>query len=223
MELKDNVLRLRERIAEACAASGRDESEIDVVAATKCVPSEKVNELPKFGINAAGENRVQEFMQKYSETSPLAWHIIGALQTNKVKYVVGKVKLIQSVDRNSLADEISRMSERKGIITDVLAEVNICGEEGKSGVSPEAVEELASHITSLKGISLKGLMCVPPIYADEKPYEKMRELFEKLKKTFPSVSTLSMGMSSDFELAIRCGSTMIRPGRILFGERKYSK
>ncbi len=223
MSLKDNVLRLRERISAACAAAGRDEKGIDVVAATKCVPLEVVNELPSCGIYTAGENRVQEFMQKYSEASPLGWHIIGALQTNKVKYVVGKVKLIQSVDRTPLAEEISRLSERKGIVTDVLAEINICGEEGKSGVRPEAIDELAARIVALKGIRLKGLMCVPPLGADSKPFERMREIFDKLRKSFPSMNVLSMGMSNDFELAIRCGSTMIRPGRILFGERTYIK
>lgn len=223
MSLKDNVMRLRERISAACAASGRAESEIEIVAATKCVPLEIVNELPECGIYTAGENRVQEFVQKYSEHSPLTWHIIGALQTNKVKYVVGKVKLIQSVDRSSLAEEISRLSERKGIITDVLAEINICGEENKSGALPEMAEELAARINSLGGVRLKGIMCVPPVGADGKPYERMHGIFERLKKIFPSINTLSVGMSNDFELAIRNGSTMIRPGRILFGERTYLK
>lgn len=220
MDLGDNIKMLRERIAAACAESGRHENEISVVAATKCVPAEIVYSLPGFGITTVGENRVQEFTQKYSESVPLNWHIIGALQTNKVKYAVGKVKLIQSVDRIPLAEEINRLSQKHGTVTDVLIEINIGSEENKSGAMPECAEELVDAVSKLKNVRIKGLMSVPPIGADAAVYEKMRALYDGMRGKFKTMDTLSMGMSNDYELAIRCGATMIRPGRVLFGERK---
>lgn len=219
MALYDNVKRLRESIAEACAASGRKPDEISIVAATKCVSAEIVRTLPELGITAAGENRVQEFRDKYDPTLPLEWHVIGALQTNKVKYVVGKVAMIQSVDRLELVREINRLSERAETITDVLIEVNIGGEQSKSGTDPSALFDLAESLRDYGSIRLRGLMCIPPKGADDSVYMRMRELYGKLGSKYRGIDTLSMGMSDDYVRAIKCGSTMIRPGRVLFGER----
>lgn len=220
MNLSDNVAILNERVAKACADSGRKTEEVTIVPATKCVPLEVIKMLPRLGISAVGENRVQEFTQKYEGGSELDWHIIGALQTNKVKYVVGKAVMIQSVDRITLATEIDKLSEKRNTVTDVLIEVNACGEIGKSGVAPEKADELAAYVSEMKNMRLKGIMCVPPINAEIKVYEKMRILFDSLREKYKIMDTLSMGMSGDYELAVCCGSTMIRPGRALFGERQ---
>ncbi len=219
MTLADNVRNLRERVAKACAAAGRNEREITVVAATKTVPAEIAETLAQYGIMHAGENRVQEFTQKYRADSPLNWHMIGALQTNKVKYVVGKVRLIQSVDRIPLAQEINRISKIRGVITDVLAEVNVGGEESKSGVLPAMLDELCAQIVELPNVRLCGLMSIPPIGAPTAMYERMEKLSDEIKAQYKGADTLSMGMSNDYETAIACGATMIRPGRALFGER----
>lgn len=214
MTLGDKVQALRENLATVCASAGRSADEITIVAATKTVPKETVLTLPKYGITSVGENRVQEFTEKYDES--LYWHIIGALQTNKVKYVVGKASMIQSVDRISLAEEIDRLSARRGTVTDILIEINIGGEKSKSGIAPEALDELSGRCSELKNIRLKGLMSIPPRGAKPVLYERMYKLYESLR----GAQVLSMGMSDDYELAIKCGANMIRPGRALFGERE---
>ncbi len=219
MELAYNVSRLLERVRKACAEAGRSESEVRIVAASKCVDAQTVYKLPSLGITEVGENRVSEFNAKYDGGAPLKWHIIGALQTNKVRYVVGKTAMIQSVDRQSLAETIDRISARAQIVTDVLIEVNIGGEQSKSGVAPEAALEFASQCSELKNLRVRGLMSVPPVGAEYPLYEKMRALFDEMRGSCPYADTLSMGMSGDLETAIKCGATMIRPGRALFGER----
>lgn len=219
MQLHDNVRNLFDRMAKACAAVGRREEEITVVAATKTVPVETAESLPQWGITQAGENRVQEFLGKYREDSPLDWHIIGALQTNKVKDVIGKVRLIQSVDRLSLAQKIDALSRKAGIVTDVLVEVNIGEEPNKSGVSVPLLDELCAQIAALQNVRLRGLMSIPPVGASSKLYERMKRLSDDLRAKQKQADILSMGMSDDFETAIRCGATMIRPGRALFGAR----
>lgn len=217
MNLGDNIRILLERVANACASAGRSSNEITVVAATKCVPAEIVNTLPEFGIKIAGENRVQEFLQKCGENSPLVWHIIGGLQTNKVKYVVGKVALVQSVDRMTLAHEINKLSGKRNVVTEVLIEVNAGNEENKSGIPPEQALDLAAEISELTNLKLRGLMSVPPKGADAKIYEKMKNLSDNVKSKYAYADILSVGMSEDYEIAIKCGSNMIRPGRALFG------
>lgn len=217
--VQQNIRAFFERLALQCARVGRRESDIAVVAATKCVPKERVHALPQWGIGTVGENRVQEFCSKYDPAVPLAWHIIGALQTNKVKYAVGKVAMIQSVDRLSLLQEIDRLSVRHGCVTDILVEVNIGGEQSKSGVAPYDADALCESAAGCKNVRLRGLMSVPPVGAPESMYRQMRDLFERLQKRFVGMDTLSMGMSNDFERAIACGATMVRPGRVLFGDR----
>lgn len=214
MTLEDRVYALRENLADACASAGRKPEEITVVAATKTVPRQTVLVLPKLGITDVGENRVGEFAEKYAEG--LNWHIIGALQTNKVKHVIGKVCMIQSVDRISLAEKIDKLSGERGVITDILIEVNIGGEPSKSGIAPEALDELGGRCAELKNVRLRGLMSIPPIGAKTSLYEKMFALYESM----PGADVLSMGMSDDYEIAVKCGANMIRPGRALFGSRE---
>ena len=221
MELSDSLLSLRERVAKACAAVGRREDEINIVAATKTVPIERISELIEYGITDVGENRVQEFLLKYTPSTPFKWHIIGALQSNKVSKVIGKAALIQSVDRITLADEIDRISARENVVTDVLIEVNACGEHSKSGVPPESLGELASYVSELKNVRLKGIMSVPKVAAEIKTYELMYKLYESTRESHPEADILSLGMSDDFETAIKCGTNMIRIGRALCGERTY--
>ncbi len=218
-QLAYNIEILRKNVAEACRIAGRAPQEITVVAASKCVPADVVELLPRFGILHAGENRVQEFTEKYRDGGALRWHMIGALQTNKVKYVIGKVAMIQSVDRISLLEEIDRLSGARGIVTDVLVEVNIGMESNKSGVAPREVQALADAVAMRNNVRLCGLMSVPPIGADENPYAHMHDLHVRVMRDHPEAKVLSMGMSEDYRTAIRYGSTMIRPGRALFGPR----
>lgn len=193
-----------------------------LVPATKTVPPEIINLLPQHGVFEAGENRVQEFLQKYPLVNGIKWHFIGRLQTNKVKYIVDKVEMIQSVDRVSLADEIEKHCAAIGKVMPVLIEVN-CGEASKGGTDGEGVLSLADYVAKLPHLKLCGLMCVPPIGADESVYEEVHRLYIRVKRDYPDTDVLSMGMSADYEIALRHGANMIRPGRALFGERIYNK
>ena len=214
--LKENYREIRENIAAAAKASGRKPEDITLLAATKTVPAEVINYGISLGIDYLGENKVQEFQ------------FIGHLQTNKVKQIVGKVELIQSVDSVKLAREIAKCSQRLGIVTNVLVEVNIGGEENKSGVKPEEAKALLREISQIQGILVKGLMAIPPIC--EKNSE-IRRYFAAMRKLFIDIrgenidnitmDILSMGMSSDYMEAIEEGATMVRVGSSLFGARSY--
>lgn len=192
---------------------------ITVVAATKTRSAETVNGLKNYGITKAGENRVQEFLDKYPLVSGIEWHFIGRLQTNKVKYIVDKVKMIQSLDRLPLAREIENQCAKRGIIIDVLLELN-AGEESKGGAVENELFELAEVVAELKHLRLKGMMCVPAIGAQDQDYAQIKQIFDKLKQKHPCCEILSLGMSTDYKTAIRHGSNMIRPGSLIFGERK---
>ena len=182
-----------------------------------------------MGITTIGENRVQEFLSKEEALLPSVRHLIGHLQTNKVKQIVGRVRMIQSVDSERLAAEISRLSQQKGIQTEVLVEVNIGKEENKSGVFAEELDSLLEKIDLLPGIRVCGLMTIPPICEKE---SEIREYFSKMHKLFidrqgkkmdnGNMAVLSMGMSGDYEQAILEGATMVRIGSALFGARKYN-
>lgn len=226
----ENVAVLRERIERAAAAAGAAPGQVAFVAATKMNDAEKVRAAVAAGIDACGENRVQELVEKYEQQAytgaPL--HFIGSLQKNKVKYLVGKVDLIQSVDSRELALTIADKAGKLGLEQDVLIEVNIGREEAKSGIEPERTEELIAELSALKGIRVKGLMAIPPnIELDRKNivyFEKMRNLYvDMCSKKYDNVSIeiLSMGMSGDFEEAIACGSNMVRIGSAIFGPRIY--
>ena len=197
------------------------------MAVTKTVEPDKINFAVECGITLLGENRVQEYLSKKDSYDKRAEvQFIGHLQTNKVKYIINDVTMIQSVDSLKLANEINRLAAKNGRVMDVLLEVNIGGEESKSGVAKDALFELAGETASMENIRLRGLMAIPPAGCGEEVFAQMRELFEALKaEKLPGadISVLSMGMSGDFETAIKHGSTLIRIGTGLFGARDYSK
>lgn len=225
---KENYKDIILKFNEAVNKSGRDAGEVTLLAATKTVDVSTINFATKNGINFIGENRVQELLSKYDSLKPVHIHFIGHLQTNKVKDIIDKVEMIESVDSLKLANEISKQAEKKGIVMDILLEVNIGNEESKSGFSPEYAEKAVLEISKLSNIKIKGLMAIPPI-CDER--EKAREYFRKMYKLFvdikgknidnSSMEVLSMGMSDDFDIAIEEGSTLVRVGTALFGKRNY--
>ncbi len=212
---------LRENTLELLKRARAINPGVKIVAATKTRSAEEINELPSLGITAVGENRVQELLQKYDELRIPEIHFIGALQTNKVKYIVDKVSMIESVDRAELAAEIEKRCAAAGRVMDVLIEVNVGGEESKSGCAPGDLDGLASLIAGMKHLRIRGLMSVLPVDADESLYLKMRDLFTELKKKYDTAEFLSMGMSDDYETALKCGANLIRPGTALFGKRNY--
>ncbi|MBQ7227591.1 MAG: YggS family pyridoxal phosphate-dependent enzyme [Clostridia bacterium] len=194
---------------------------VKIVAATKTRTAEEINGLKKFGITAMGENRVQELLSKYDELDMPEVHFIGALQTNKVKYIVDKVCMIQSVDRLELALEIEKRCAKINKVMDVLIEVNYGEEENKSGCPAGETIGLAREISALPHLRIKGLMTVLPIDAKDEMYSGMKMLSDELKEIYPEAEYLSMGMSDDYEKAISYGANMIRPGTALFGARVY--
>ena len=199
--------------------------EITLVGATKTIDVETINLAIKNGLKVVAENRVQEFNQKSEFIKGASQHFIGHLQTNKVKYLVGKVELIHSVDSVKLANEISCCAVKRNVVQKILIEVNVGGELSKSGFSPDNVIEQVKEISKLSGIEVVGLMAMLPKTDDENLKEKlclqMREIFDKLKAQGLPFIYLSMGMSGDYKTAIKCGSNMIRLGSCIFGQRNY--
>lgn len=228
--IAENIAKIRENMVRAALAAGRRPEEILLCAATKMNDAARVREAVAAGVDCCGENRVQELTQKLSEHAydgaPV--HFIGHLQTNKVKQVVGKVALIQSVDRLELLRCIEHEAEKQGILQDILLEVNVAAEESKSGFTPELAPEIAAQMVEYPHCRLRGLMAIPPI--SEKNGDNCR-YFEKIHtiavditaKKYDNVcmDCLSMGMSEDYADAIACGSTMIRVGTAIFGARIY--
>lgn len=223
--VRDNYARIADAVAAAAVRCGRDPGEIALMAVTKTVAPEIVNCAIDCGIRLLGENRVQEYQSKREFYRPDAQvHFIGHLQTNKVKYLVGNVGMIHSVDRLSLAQEINRCAAKHGMRQDVLLEVNIGGEESKSGVMPQELPELLEQAAALPNVHVCGLMTIPPPTQDTRCLEAMQKLFEDTKARNvqnTEMRILSMGMSGDFEAAIACGSTLVRIGSALFGARVY--
>ena len=229
-KLEYNLRTVQERISEACAKSGRAIEDVRLLAVTKTVDADRINQAISLGVRQIGENRVQEFLQKQQalHLDGVEAHLIGHLQTNKVRQIVGQVQMIQSVDSERLATAISRVSEERGMVTPVLVEVNIGGEEAKSGVAPDRLEELLEKIHALRGIRVRGLMTVPPILTKE---SAKREIFSKMYQLFVdnrakkldniSMLDLSMGMSGDYVEAVMEGSTIVRVGSAIFGDRHY--
>lgn len=216
------------RVALAAKRAGKSPEDITVLAATKTVEPAMINYAIEKGIKYIGENRVQEFLAKENEIVPnVHRHFIGHLQTNKVKDIVGKVEMIESVSSLKLAGEIGRQSVKKGIVSDCLLEVNIGNEESKSGFAIGEITELAEEIGNIQGISVKGLMAIPPVCTERRENEKyfiqMHKLFVEIreKKLYNNIVWLSMGMSDDFETAIECGANIVRIGTALFGKRIY--
>ena len=232
MSIAENVAAIRARMEAAAVAAGRDPREIRLLAATKMNDTAHIREAIAAGVDACGENRVQELTEKQPqgayEGRPL--HFIGHLQTNKVNKVVGRVDLIESVDRMELLEAVNRTALRLGIRQPILFEVNIAAEPQKGGFTPEQVLDLAGKMDAYPGVALRGLMAIPPISTGKgsncKYFQKMSNLFVDIaEKKYDNVSMvcLSMGMSDDFEDAIAEGSTMIRVGTAIFGARHYDQ
>lgn len=225
IDISENLKRIRYDIEEAIAKYRKPEDEIRIMAVTKTVQYQRVNEAVDEGITLLGENRVQEYLEKKDFYRPDAEvHFIGHLQTNKVKYIIDSVSLIHSVDNIKLASEIDRLAAKNGKCMDVLIEVNIGGEGSKSGVSESEAKELVYQAAELKNIKIKGLMTIPPIGRSEVSFEQMQRLFSDIRTEKPDnvcMDILSMGMSSDYIAAVKYGSNIVRIGSGIFGARKY--
>lgn len=225
-----NIEFIKERIAEAAIKSSRNYEDINFMAVTKTVEPIFINRALEKGITLIGENKVQELLSKkpYLNLENCQAHLIGHLQTNKVKQIVGEVSMIESVDSLKLANEISKRSVSAGLITDCLIEVNIGEEESKTGIAAEELDELIHQIIELPGIKVKGLMTIPPICETD---SELNEYFSKMHRIFidikakkldnTDISILSMGMSGDYEQAILNGSNHVRIGSAIFGPRLY--
>ncbi|MCR5542254.1 MAG: YggS family pyridoxal phosphate-dependent enzyme [Ruminococcus sp.] len=224
-EVLENYKRICENVENARAKYRSSDEKIDIMAVTKTVAPEKINFAIEQGITLLGENRVQEYLSKkdsYIKTAQV--HMIGRLQTNKVKYIINEVAMIQSVDSIKLAKEINRLAEKNGRTMDVLLEINIGDEASKSGVAAEGLDELIYETAQLENVRIKGLMAIPPVGCGEDMFDRMHSIFLRVKeKSVPNVSMdiLSMGMSGDYELAIKHGSNLVRIGTALFGARNY--
>ncbi len=230
-DIKNNIDDIESRIEDACRKAGRGRSDVTLIAVSKMNPPEAIIEAHNCGLDTFGENKVQELCDKLEVIKePLKWHLIGHLQTNKVKYIVGKVEMIHSVDSIRLAETIDKESQKRGVITDILLEINVADEESKFGIRPEECETAAREIAKLKNVRIKGLMTVAPFTEDAETnrlyFRQMRELSVDIaSKNIDNISmnVLSMGMTGDFEVAIEEGATHIRVGTGIFGARDYSK
>ena len=228
--LKDRLEEVEERIQEACRRAGRDRSEVTLIAVSKTKPAEVLKEAYDLGIRVFGENKVQELTEKY-EVLPkdIRWHMIGHLQTNKVKYIADKVELIHSVDSLKLAETIEKEAAKRNRTIDILVEVNVAEEESKFGLKVEEVIPFIEKVAGFSHINVRGLMTIAPFV--ENP-EKNRSVFADLRKLSVditeknidnvNVSILSMGMTNDYEVAIEEGATMVRVGTGIFGARDYA-
>ncbi|OPY12904.1 MAG: hypothetical protein A4E66_00977 [Syntrophus sp. PtaB.Bin001] len=228
-DIRNNIEMIQERIARAARQSGRNRSEIRLMAVTKTVDESRIRYALEAGIDLCGENYIQESRAKVEAIgSPPQWHMIGHLQTNKAKYAVRLFDMVQSVDRLELAIELDRRSRSAGRILPILIEVNSGGELTKSGVAPEEAISLIRKIAPLENLSIQGLMTMPPWFENPesaRPYfaalRTLRNRIAEERIDRVSLRELSMGMTDDYEVAIEEGSTIIRIGRGIFGERKY--
>ena len=231
MTTGERYAQVRKRVDEAALRSGRDPSDVTLLAVTKTHGAAEINEAIDAGAGDIGENRVQELLEKYEDVKPVRWHLIGHLQTNKVRQVIDKVVMIHSVDSLKLAKEIDKRASAHGIRMDVLIEINSAMEETKSGIAAGELRKLAEDITAeCASVRICGIMCIPPIAAepeDSRPYfREAAALFEDMKTWgLPedrfSPEVLSMGMSGDFEVAVEEGATIVRVGSSIFGPRNY--
>ncbi len=226
--LLDNLQEVKQRIAEAAKAAGNVPESVKLIAVTKTHGVDVINEAISLGITDIGENKVQEVCEKIEHVAPVKWHLIGHLQTNKVKHIVDKVSLIHSVDSIKLLDEIEKQSKIHDKISNVLIQVNISGEETKFGIKPDDIERMIEHTEKLTNVKIRGLMTIAPIiyenFTNKIHFDNIRRIFIDIQGKKYDNSTmeyLSMGMSGDFEEAIRCGSNMVRVGSAIFGQRDY--
>ena len=229
-EVIDRITRrvkiVREEINKACDKCGRSPEEITLVAVTKTVDQERIRAAIVAGLRVFGENYIQEAREKIpSIAEPVEWHFIGHLQRNKAKYAVRLFDVVETVDNVKLAGELQKRAEAIKRIQPVLVQVNVSGEETKSGITPEGLPDLLKFIGRSSSLEFRGLMTMPPYFADPelaRPYfRKLRELRDKMAERFPSLifKELSMGMSGDFTVAIEEGATIVRIGTAIFGER----
>ncbi len=220
---------VKENIKKAAQLSGRSEDDIILLAAVKTVSPELINYAIESGIKFIGDNRVQELKEKENEViKSVEKHFIGHLQTNKVKDVINRVKMVESVDSLRLANEISKCALKNQKVMDILVEVNIGGEESKSGFSPNELESALKEIALLQGVKVRGLMCIPPVCQNREEKIKYFTLMQKLsidikEKNIDNINIdlLSMGMSDSYCEAIECGANLVRLGTVLFGKRNY--
>ena len=230
MSIRENLEIVEKNIQAACDRAGRDRREVTLIAVSKTKPVSDIREAMDCGITVFGENKVQEIRDKTEEIKePLNWHMIGHLQSNKVKYLPGKVCMIHSVDKLSLAEEIEKQAAKHDLVMDVLCEVNMAGEDSKFGLSPEDAPDFVKSIAVFPHIRVRGLMTIAP-YTDDP--ETNRPYFKALKKMLDDINsenieglhldTLSMGMTGDYEVAIEEGATFVRVGTGIFGERNYN-
>ena len=226
--IKDNYSRLKKSIKDTCEKCGRHEDEIKLVAISKTFPASDIADLYELGHRDFGENKVQELGEKEKELreKDIYWHLVGHLQSNKVKYIVDYVSLIHSVDSIRLADEIQRRASGASKLIDILVQVNTSGEESKFGVEPDEAKALCSDIGKLENVRLRGLMTIGKLTGDENEirenFRALKNLFGELKPLNKDFKYLSMGMTSDYRIAIEEGSNMLRIGSAIFGERDYS-
>ena len=227
MTIKSSIQNLRRSIHETAVKANRGSGSIHLVIVTKTILTERILEAYQTGERDFGENRVQEWQEKKDALpQDIRWHLIGHLQTNKVKYMLGQISLIHSLDRIELADAIEKQAKAKGIAgVPCLVQVNMSGEESKFGLDPAHVEDFVRQMPLRPSIKIRGLMSIGPLTEDEvkirKCFRKTRELLEDMKRKFPQYvwDVLSMGMSDDFQIAIEEGSNMLRIGSLIFGKR----
>lgn len=220
--IKERVEFVKNEIEAAKERAGIDRP-VTLIAVTKTVSVEKIREAYESGCRALGENRVQEMMEKFDSFPDADWHLIGHLQKNKVKYVVGKARLIHSVDSIELLGEINRVAEKKSTVQDVLLEVNISGEISKYGLTTEEIKDIMNKIREHASVRVRGIMTMAPKADDPDSirwvFRQAKELFDFYKKDNPDFDTLSMGMSGDYAVAVEEGATMVRVGSLIFGKR----
>jgi len=229
MTIAENLASIQERISKAALRAGRNPAEIRLVAVSKTVSAENIQQAIAAGVTILGENYVQEARNKIARVgSQVAWHFIGHLQSNKARNAVDLFSMIHSVDRLSLAEALDEEANRQGKILPVLIQVNISGEESKSGIDPQETLQLLQRIAGLQHLSIQGLMTMPPWFEDPedaRPYfialRKLREELSREKIPGVVLQELSMGMSGDFEVAINEGATLVRIGTAIFGPRNY--
>ncbi len=231
MSIKQNIDAINKEKNAIAVKAGRKENEVLLCAVTKTRSPEEINEAIDAGITDIGENKVQEVVDKFDKVKPVRWHLIGHLQTNKVKYIIDKVSMIHSVDSLKLAEEIDKRAKQHSLVMDILIQVNSAEEESKFGITTEETQKMITDILqNCTNVRIKGLMCIAPY--DDNP-ENVRVYFAEVKKLFDEYKAsnherlnfeyLSMGMSHDFPIAIEEGSNIIRVGTAIFGERDYGK
>lgn len=229
--IKENLNKVLENIEKAAKRSGRSPKDITLIGVSKTIAPENIQTLVDLGVKNLGENKVQELVSKMPVIKgDVKWHLIGSLQSNKIKYIAGQVFLIHSVDSIKLAENINKEAKKRDILIDILVEINIGNEETKHGFSLEEAEEAIEKISLLSNISIKGLMCIAPFKEDPEEnrtlFRTMKALYDKYAKENHShihMEYLSMGMTNDYEIAIEEGSNMVRIGTGLFGKRVYQK